>query len=53
MIEFITGLIIGFGAYFIGLDTGKNIRKEGLEQKLCELKQYEYCTKEELLKTIK
>ena len=36
-----------------GHAVGRNAKKLELEQTLCELKQYEYCTKEELLKTIK
>jgi len=37
--------------YVWGIEKGVN--KQELEQKLCQLKQYEHCTKEELLKTIK
>ena len=39
--------------FIAGLNVGKHIIKGELEQKLCQLKQYEYCLKEDLLKTIK
>lgn len=50
-------LIILMIAYFIifliGIGFGRGNKITKLEQKLCQLKQLEYCKKEELLKTIK
>ena len=39
--------------FIIGIGIGGTIRKVEVEQKLCELNQYEYCSKKELLKKIK
>jgi len=50
-------LIILIIAYFIifltGIGVGRGNKITKLQQKLCQLKQLEYCTKKELLKTIK
>ena len=43
-------LIISLACYYFGFYVGYNIRinkKEELEQKLCQLEQYEYCTKQQ------
>ena len=46
--------IISHVAWFMfGLVVGQDTMKKELEQKLCKLKQYEYCEKEELLNIIK
>jgi len=45
-------MLIHSAFFMLGHGVGKS-NKEELEQELCQLKQYEYCTKEELLKTIK
>ena len=50
VISFVSCLIIIF---IIGIETGQGNEQAKLEQKLCQLKQYEFCTKEELLKAIK
>lgn len=46
-------VILSFLFFFIVWGIEKGIDKQELEQKLCELKKYEYCSKEQLLKTIK
>jgi len=45
-------MLILIALFTLGYNVGQD-GKEELEKKLCELKQYEYCTKKELLKTIK
>jgi len=45
MPEFIAIIGIVVLCFFIGLDAGHSTKREELEQKLCQLKQYEYCTK--------
>ena len=53
MEEIILVIISWVIIFIIGIGIGGTIRKVEVEQKLCELKQYEYCSKEQLLKTIK
>ena len=53
MHEFLIAVIISLSVYFVAFDAGKNTRKAELEQKLCQLKQYEYCTHKELEELLK
>jgi len=50
MPQIILLILCWFITFIMGIGLGQNTRKEKLEQELCKLEQYKYCTKEELLK---
>lgn len=45
VLDFITLVLV----FIIGFGVGLHAKQEEQEQKLCKLKQYEYCEKEQLL----